>query len=92
MKEEDYLCLKWGTIKGINFHSKEGKKLIKEYNKIGACASRMLQEDTPRQKEIILELIEIGNFDKVFLDWDNKWVSKEKAKKHVLNYGNGNKK
>jgi len=88
MKSE-YLCLKWGTLKGWDFHSKKAKKLLKEYGKIGQSCSAMMQKDTDRQKEIICELVDIGNFDEVLLDWDNKFVSKEKAKKYVMEYSNG---
>ena len=88
MENKDYLCLKWGTLKEVDFHSKKAKKLLKEYSKIGyASGGRMMQEDTQRQKEIICELIEEGDFKEVILDWDNKWVSKAKAKKYVMEYG-----
>lgn len=85
-KKEDYLSLKWGTLKAWDFHSEKALKLLKEYNEIGSSMSAMAQDDTPRQKEIICELIDEGNFKKVFLDWDGKYVSKEKAKKYVMEY------
>lgn len=86
--EKDHLSLKWGTLKSWDFHSEKGKALLKEYFEIGASMSAMLQKDTPRQKEIICELIDEGNFKKVYLDWDGKEISKAKAKKYVLTYGN----
>lgn len=85
--EIDYLTLKWGTLKDWSFHSDKAIKLLKEYDKIGSCMSAVLQKDTPRQKEIICELIYEGNFKKVYLAWEGKKVSKEQAKKYVLNYG-----
>ena len=87
--EEEHLTLKWGTLK--NWHFRGTKKqiaLMKEYDKIGSSASAMMQHDTPRQKSIICELIDEGTFKKVYLDWDDKYVSKEKAKKYVLGYDN----
>jgi hypothetical protein len=49
MENKDYLCLKWGTLKEVDFHSKKAKKLLKEYSKIGyASGGRMMQEDTQR--------------------------------------------
>jgi len=84
--KEDYLSLKWGTLKEWSFHSRKAKKLCEEYHKIGCSMSAMMQKDTPRQKEIICELIDEGNFEQVFLDWENKNVSKEKAKKYVMEY------
>jgi len=86
-KKEDYLTLKWGTLKEWNFHSKNAKKLLKEYYKIGASFFAMAQKDTPRQKEIICELIDDGNFEFVYSDWDDKKISKSKAKEYVMGYG-----
>jgi len=86
ISKEDYLSLKWGTLKSWKFHSEEAKLLLKEYDKIGSSYSAMYQIDTPRQIEIICQLIDIGNFDRVYLDWDDIYVSKEEAKKYVMDY------
>lgn len=85
-KKEDSLTLKWGTLKRWSFHSKKAIKLLKEYSKIGSSISAICQHDTPRQKEILCELIDEGNFKTVYLDWSDKDVSKEEAKKYVMNY------
>ena len=85
--EKESLTLKWGTLKAWSFHSDECTKLFKEYCDIGSSMSAMCQHDTPRQKEILCELIDKGNFKKVFLYWDGVWVSKLKAKKYVMEYG-----
>lgn len=84
--KEDYLTLKWGTLKRWNFHSEKAIKLLEEYSHIGSCISAIMQKDTTRQKEIICELIDEGDFDEVYLDWDDKYISKEEAKEYVLNY------
>jgi hypothetical protein len=87
-KTENYLTLKWGTLKSWDFTgSEKGKKLLKEYNKIGSSISAMAQKDTQRQKEIICELIDLCDGDTIYLDWDGEDVTKEKAKEYVLNYG-----
>jgi len=84
----NYLTLKWGTLKSWDFtNSKKGKKLLNEYYKIGSSFSVMAQRDTLRQKEIICELIDLCDGDTIYLDWDGKDVSKEKAKEYVMNYG-----
>ena len=44
------------------------------------------RNDTSRQKEIICELIDLCDGDTIYLDWDDKDVSKQKAKDYVLNY------
>jgi hypothetical protein len=84
--EKDHLTLKWGTLKAWKFHSEKGKKLLKEYSELGMAWGAAQQHDTPRQKEIICELIDEGNFKKVYLDWDGKYVSKEEARKYVMDY------
>ena len=84
----EYLVLKWGTLKEWGFHSKEAKALLKEYSKIGvASGGRLMQRDTPRQKEIICKLIDIGDFDYVYNDWTNRKMNKERAKRYVLKFG-----
>jgi len=48
--------------------------------------SAMAQHNTPRQKDIICELIDLCDGDTIYLDWDGEDVSKEKAKEYVMNY------
>lgn len=90
MKEiNDYLLLKWGTLKGWDFgNSPKAFEALKEYNKIGSSMSAMAQKDTDRQKELICVMI-----DKVRGDVENGWTGEvyeniEDAKKYVLEYGN----
>jgi hypothetical protein len=85
-KKADSLTLKWGTLKEWHFHSEKALKLLREYEKLGMSWGAMQQHNTPRQKEIICELIDEGNFKTIYLDWDDKDVSKEEAKKYVMEY------
>ena len=85
--KQNYLVLKFGTVKSWNFESPEALKLLNEYSQIGHTLSTATQEDTPRQKEIICELIDFCNDKNIWLDWDGKRVSKQKAKDYVMNYG-----
>jgi hypothetical protein len=85
MAEQDYITLKWGTLKSWNITSTEGKALLKRYIELCNSISAMLQHDTPEQKEIICKLIDLMP-GKIYLDWDDKYVSKEVAKKYVLEY------
>jgi hypothetical protein len=83
---ENYLTLKWGTLKSWDFkENKEAFKLLKQYYKIGASMSVMTQKDTPKQKEIICKLIDLMP-GKIYLEWEDKFVSKEKAKKYIMEY------
>ena len=83
------LTLKWGTIKGWDYTGNEkAKELLKEYYEIGSVLGCVMQRDTKRQKEIIIELIDLCNDPEgIYLDWDGKFISKEQAKDYVLNYG-----
>lgn len=83
-----HLVLKWGTLKSWDYSDDErGKNLLKEYREIGSSMSAMSQRDTQRQKEIICELIDICNDPEgIYLDWDDKYVTKEEAKKYVMEY------
>lgn len=81
------ISLKWGTLKSWDCTGSEaGIKLIKEYCSLSKSMSCMSQNDTPRQKEIICELIDICDGDTIYLEWDGEDVSKEKAKEYVRNY------
>jgi hypothetical protein len=81
------VTLKWGTLKSWSFHSDKSKELIDEYNKVGSSMSAIMQHDTPRQKEILCELIDDADIEYVYLDWDDKQVSKKEAKEYILSYG-----
>lgn len=83
---KDVITLKWGTLKAWNLHSNKGKELLDEYAKIGMSMGAAQQEDTPRQKEIICEMIDECNADYIYNDWEGKEMTKEEAKKYVLEY------
>jgi len=85
-EKQDYVTLKWGTLKAWRFTSKKGKELFKKYCDLGSSLSAMAQRDTPEQKQLICEMIDIVPGD-IFLDWDDKYVSKKEAKKYVMEYG-----
>lgn len=84
---EEYLTLKWGSLKSWNFEGDKARELLNEWSELGVSMSAMAHHDTPKQKEIICELIDVGDFDTVYLDWDDKEISKEEAKEYVLSYG-----
>lgn len=85
--DEDYVTLKWGTFKSWCLTNPAFDPLLEEYNKEGGTSmSAMMQRDTPRQKEIICEIIDIIG-KPVYLEWDGEYVSVEAAKKYVMEYG-----
>ena len=85
---DEYLTLKWGSLKSWNFESEQAIELLQKWADIGHSLSAMAHHDTPEQKEIICDLIDAGDFNTVYLDWEEKEVSKEDAKEYVLDYGN----
>ena len=86
-ESKEYLTLKWGGLKSLCFESDKAKALLQKWSDIGHNPSAMLHHDTAEQKAIICELIDIGDFETVYLDWDGKDVSKQEAKDYVMNYG-----
>ena len=87
MKTEDYISLKWGTLKAWNLHSKKGLELMNKYHELGTSMSAMTQNDSPEQKEIICQMIDECSADTIHLEWDGIDVSKDEAKKYVMEYG-----
>lgn len=83
--ENDYIILKWGTLKAWNFESEKGKALIKKYFGIGSNLSAICQKDTQEQKELICKMIDIV-IGKIYLDWEGIYVTKKEAKKYVMEY------
>lgn len=86
MQEE--LTLKWGTIKGWKL-DEDGPawKAFLRWSEEGSCVSAAMQHDTPTQKQAICDIIDALNADTVYLDWDGKYVSKDEAKRYVMEYG-----
>ena len=86
--EDEYISLKWGTLKAWKLTSAKGLELMKKYHELGSTYSAMQQHDTQEQKEIICQMIDECSADTIHLDWDGLDVTKEEAKKYVLEYGN----
>ena len=84
---KDEISLKWGSLKSWNIHSEECLELLKKWHKLGVSASAMSQHDTPEQKELICQLIDKCSAETIHLDWDGIDVSKDDAKKYVMEYG-----
>ena len=86
-EKPDHLTLKWGTLKAWRFGSQEALALLRQYAEIGLSAGAMQQRDTPEQKRIICQLIDECRAPEIYLDWDDKYVSKDEAKRYVMDYG-----
>jgi len=85
-EHEDRLLLKWGTLKGFSFEGNEAASaLVKEYFDMGASVSAMAQRDTPRQVEILCELIAACR-GPIYNDWTGERMTKEEATDYVRSY------
>jgi len=83
---ETRLILKWGTVKGWEGFNEgtKARELMDRYVDSGMAYGAMQQRDTPEQKQIICDIIDA--VDDVWNDWDGKSMSKDDAKKYVMDY------
>ena len=81
-KGEDYLLLKWGTLKDWSgVHTPEAREIIDEYLKSGVGYSAMSRDD-PEQKEILCRLVDAID-GKIQNDWDGEFYTKDQAKRYI---------
>lgn len=86
MSGTESLTLKWGTLTGWSLTTAASRAAFKRYADLGMSLSAMAQHDTPEQQTALLDLIDVVDCDKIYLDWDGKYVSKDEAKDYVRNY------
>ena len=83
------LSLKWGTLKAWKLN--EGGPAfaaLKKYHEVGPVEfGCMQQHDTAVQKDAICEAIDALDAETIWLDWDEREVTKQEAKEYVRNYG-----
>jgi hypothetical protein len=84
MDDEEFISLKWGTLKAWNIKSDKGRELLKRYGELGYSLGAMSQHDTPEQKSLICQMIDECSAPTIHLDWDDVDVSKEEAKRYVM--------
>lgn len=85
--ERDYLLLKWGSLKGWSLHSPEAQALLQRWIDLGVSMSAVAHHDTPEQKELICQIIDAADVDLIQRDWDGEWMTKDEAKRYVIEYG-----
>lgn len=84
---DDYLALKWGTIKEVHYPSEPVRLALERYHAAGPRSmSAALQEDSPAQKEALCDLIaavaEVGGTIKD--EWTGKLMTADEAERYVL--------
>ena len=85
---KEYLHLKWGTLKRWNFVTDKTMAAVEKYNEAGSVSiSGMMQKDNGNQKEALCGIIDALDAETIHLDWDGIDVSKEEAKRYVMEYG-----
>ncbi len=80
------LTLKWGTLKAWRLESDESLALIQEYIAVGSALAATQQHDTPRQKDIICEIIDLMP-GTILNGWSGEEMTHDDAKAYVRNYG-----
>jgi hypothetical protein len=71
------LSLKMGRLKSIETPTEQELLVIEKYEKA--------KDQSEEQKKFLCELIDLWS-GKIFLDWDQEYISKEKAKKYIKEY------
>lgn len=82
----EHLLLKWGTLKGWDVTGNEqAMTALQRYHDEPTAMGAAQQHDTVTQKQALCDLIEAVN-GPVQNDWTGEIMSKEDAKKYVLEY------
>ena len=78
------LTLKWGTVKSWKLETPEAKAAIQKWVDGGVSISAMFQQDTPEQKQALIEAID--HMDEIWLEWEGKQISRDEAKEYIRTY------
>ena len=84
---KDSIALKWGTWKHLGLKSEAVKKVADNYEDLKWSGGAMSQVMTDEHKKCLCEIIDASNCDEILLDWEGEYVSKEKAKEYIMDYG-----
>jgi hypothetical protein len=85
--QSESLLLKWGTLKGWDLKTEASRAAAQKYFDIGEHSfSVMMQRDTPEQKQALCELID-AIAGPITNDWSGESMTKDEAKRYVMEYG-----
>jgi hypothetical protein len=87
---EDYILLKWGTVKGWCFEKDCNQKafsLLQEYMEEMPLGCATHRPDDEKRK-ILCNVVDVFTGD-IQNDWTGEIMSKEQAKEYIINYGKG---
>jgi len=85
--DREYLTLKWGVPKSWHMKRPETQALLQKYASFGWSSSGMAQPNTADHKRTLCELIDALDADTIGNDWTGEDMSKDEAKKYVMEYG-----
>jgi len=80
---QEYLLLKYGTIKDYNLNSEKSINLMKQYMDDGISYSVISQKDSLQQKRTLCELIDCID-GQIQNDWTGAIMTKEEAKNYIM--------
>jgi hypothetical protein len=83
---QEYLSLKWGSVKSVRVESEPAREALNRWRAGGVSMSAMDQHDTPEMKQALCDLIDVLDGE-ITNDWTGKTMTKDEAKLYVLNYG-----
>lgn len=81
------LTLKWGVPKAWHLKTETTRALFTKYAELGWSASAMAQPNTDEHRRVLCELIDAINADTIGNDWTGEDMTKDQAKKYVMEYG-----
>lgn len=83
-----YIEFKWGSVVAWRIEGNQPAiDKLNEWAALGTSMSAMFQHNTPEQKKLLVELIDlVGDDCEFWLAWDDVAVSREKAKKYIEEY------
>lgn len=82
----EYLTLKWGTMKGWKLESEASRAAGQAYLDAGPQSmSAIMQHDSDEQKLALCALIDVVD-GPIKNDWEGTTMTRDQAKKYVMDY------
>lgn len=78
------LTLKWGGVKSWDLETEEAIAALQRWRDHDVPLSAIAHKDSPEQQQALLDAIDF--MDEIWLDWEGRKVTKEEAKKYILEY------
>lgn len=84
-KMPENLLLKWGSVKGWDDLSEKSQAILERYYADGVPMSAAMDKPDDERRAILCELIDQLDGE-IHNDWTGKRMTKDEAKKYVLEY------